>query len=204
MKKLKRILITLALIALLTASACAETFRFSGVAPAFTAADYETGASISVTTEKLLLLGLTEDGQVLAYADNALFTVAPDELGRVSSRLASANLPELSELSNIRGGSPSSAVETVQRALTLLGYLSSSIDGSYGSRTAAAVSAFQADRGLEETGIADPITQRILYSLAGSDIVIRYDENPAAQFAAIEGRTEANLEALQGQGLSFE
>jgi len=205
MKKLTAMILTAILtVCALAGGALAETYRFEGTPPTFTATDYATGATLSVTAQKLVLLGLSDDGQVLGYADNTLFYIAPEQLSGMSSRLSTANLTELSGIADIRGGSPSGSVESVQRALTLLGYLSSSVDGSYGSRTATAVSAFQEDRGLEATGIADAITQRLLFSLVGAENVIAFDVDPSVQFAAIADRTDANLEPMQGKGLSFQ
>ena len=56
-------------------------------------------------------------------------------------------------------------METLQRRLIELGWLSGSVTGTYDERTAAAVSAFQKKTsGLWEDGIAGPDTLRALYS----------------------------------------
>lgn len=56
-------------------------------------------------------------------------------------------------------------VYSLQLKLQELGYLSGSVDGVYGNGTASAVKSFQRDYGLEVTGVADPITQEVLFSL---------------------------------------
>ncbi len=56
-------------------------------------------------------------------------------------------------------------VYSLQLKLRELGYLESLADGVYGNGTAAAVKEFQKDYGLEATGVADPITQEVLFSL---------------------------------------
>jgi len=200
---MKRILV-MVLVTMMLITACAETYRFEGAAPAFTAQHYTSGATLSVTAEKLVLLGYTDDGCVLAYADNTLFVIVEDELTRISSRFTNVSLPNLSEIADIGSGSSSSSIESLQRALTLLGYFNSSVDGSFGSRTRNAITTFQADRGLEETGVADAITQRLIYSLAGPEIAIVVGVEAVDQFGAIQGRTENSIEPLEGRGLSFE
>ena len=55
-------------------------------------------------------------------------------------------------------------VQQLQEALTIYGYYSDKISGNYLKNTRAAVAAFQADNGLESTGIADVKTQALLYS----------------------------------------
>lgn len=55
-------------------------------------------------------------------------------------------------------------VEQLQQAMTLYGYYKDKISGNYLKNTRAAVAAFQADNGLESTGIADVKTQELIYS----------------------------------------
>ena len=60
----------------------------------------------------------------------------------------------------------SSQVVTLQRRLKALGYLTGAADGYFGSQTYRAVRSFQSRNGLSVTGIADPDTQKLLYSAA--------------------------------------
>ena len=55
-------------------------------------------------------------------------------------------------------------VKQLQEALTIYGYYTDKVSGNYLKNTRAAVTAFQADNGLEATGIADVKTQALLYS----------------------------------------
>jgi hypothetical protein len=59
-------------------------------------------------------------------------------------------------------------VVRLQRRLASLWYLSSynGIDGQFGKNTEAAVKYFQKRNNLEETGLADEVTQRLMYSAA--------------------------------------
>ena len=57
-----------------------------------------------------------------------------------------------------RQGSSGTVVTQIQRKLAAEGYYRASIDGIYGSRTAAAVRSYQRDRGLKVDGICGPET----------------------------------------------
>lgn len=67
-------------------------------------------------------------------------------------------------LQTLKTGSRGDAVVKLQEKLIELGYLDGEADGAYGKNTAKGVSSFQAAEGLEETGIADAITQERLFA----------------------------------------
>ena len=58
-------------------------------------------------------------------------------------------------------------IGVIQEALLKLDYYYGDITGHYGERTARGVRMFQADYGLEETGIADDVTRGRLYAVTG-------------------------------------
>ena len=62
------------------------------------------------------------------------------------------------EAASYRQGSSGSVVTQIQKKLASEGYYKASIDGIYGSRTAAAVRSYQRDRGLKVDGICGPET----------------------------------------------
>ncbi len=64
----------------------------------------------------------------------------------------------------LQKGSKGDDVKKLQQRLKDLNYLSGGVDGDYGNGTASAVSAFQKEAGLSETGIADEATQKALYA----------------------------------------
>ena len=76
----------------------------------------------------------------------------------------------------LQNGSVGANVKKLQNKLISLKLLSGSADGAYGSKTAAAVKAYQTSVGLTATGIADSTTQAALYG----DITINPDTNPTA------------------------
>ena len=51
----------------------------------------------------------------------------------------------------------------LQDALQKLGYYKGEADGNFDVQTMNAVLSFQADKGLKQTGVANPATQIILY-----------------------------------------
>lgn len=59
-------------------------------------------------------------------------------------------------------GASGEAVEELQARLMELGYLSGKLDGQFGTLTEEALLAFQAEAGLEETGVADAETLEAL------------------------------------------
>ncbi len=61
-------------------------------------------------------------------------------------------------------GNTGIAVEKLQLKLKQLGYYTRTVDGTYGSSTAAAVKAFQKANGLTRTGRADKKTQELIYN----------------------------------------
>ena len=71
-----------------------------------------------------------------------------------------------SEYKTLSRGAQGVEVVTLQEALAQLGYLTTASDGIYGTGTATAVRAFQADNGLDADGIAGKQTQAKLFMLS--------------------------------------
>lgn len=67
------------------------------------------------------------------------------------------------DFTELRPGDQGSDVKRLQTRLKELGYLAGDVDGAYGAATAAAISAFQQQAGLEVTGVADVATQQQLF-----------------------------------------
>ena len=75
-----------------------------------------------------------------------------------------------------RDGDDSAAnIVILQNRLIALEYLFDSADGVYGENTEIAVQLFQREHNLEETGIADPRTQNVLYSDRAQKAPVRMD-----------------------------
>ena len=76
----------------------------------------------------------------------------------------------------LRYGSSGEDVKELQTRLTELGYYKGKISGDYLEGTRNGISQFQKNNGLEETGVADPVTQETLYSFGA---VGKYDVEEA-------------------------
>ncbi len=127
--------------------------------------------------------GLTADGKVgektlakmnaktaVSYKE-AHATAAPKTTGKATSKPTNkptarpTATPNLEKDYYLDIGSKGKKVETLQRRLIELGWLSGKVTGTYDEMTAAAVSAFQnKTKGLWVDGIAGPDTLRALYS----------------------------------------
>lgn len=73
----------------------------------------------------------------------------------------------LADYASLQVGSAGDEVAEAQRALIDLGFLEGDADGVFGPMTESAVSAFQADKGLEATGIIDKETHDALSASGG-------------------------------------
>lgn len=102
----------------------------------------------------------TADGQFGAKTKKALQAYQGDNGLAVTGRADSATWAVLNKatsgmkVSSLRKGSSGTQVKYLQRALIGLGYLNGAADGSYGSKTAAAVREYQRDYGLSADGNA--------------------------------------------------
>ena len=108
------------------------------------------------------VLGLVNDEVlVIRYDGDKIGYVAWEEIGEKIPELAYANrdaIPSVSDFENLENGSDGDLVREAQQALSDLGFTEGGVDGMYGPGTAASVSAFQADAGLEATGVIDAVT----------------------------------------------
>ena len=82
----------------------------------------------------------------------------------VQKKLFSSGAPEYDTYSTLKKGSSGERVKRLQRRLRDLGYTGHPVDGKFDSRIKDAVSLFQLDIYMKETGIADSSTQKALYA----------------------------------------
>ncbi len=141
------------------------------------------GRYASATVSAVMLFqraaGLEETGvataalQALLYSDSAP-AYTPTATQAVTGDRYYPYTLAMAELSE---GSSGELVVYLQTRLAELGYFDGTVDGQYGSATAAAVRAVQANMGLEQTGVAGVTFQEHLYSEATppSDTAM-YDE----------------------------
>ena len=115
--------------------------------------------------------GLTVDGVAgletqlhlfSAGAASAVTTPAP-AANTAASANTNANAAVNTDIT-LRIGSEGNEVNLLQARLTNLKYFSETIDGKYGTKTAAAVAAFQKQNGLTADGVAGPQTLKAIYN----------------------------------------
>ncbi len=106
-------------------------------------------------------------------------------LAKLSPSLTPPSVLALSRL-----GSSGSEVRRIQQKLKQLGYYSGSVDGIYGSRTRAAVQAFQKNCGITADGVAGPTTLRYL-GIEEATPVRGSDAYLLAKLIAAEARGES-------------
>lgn len=163
----------------------------------------EGGEAISV--QDFQLLSRTGDGRMLIFADGRYMTVNEADMADVIEQAGEARINALPQVptETVQRGSDKAAVATLQQALIDAGYLSGAADGSFGGKSASAVSAFQKDMGLEETGAADPLMQLLLSSTSQAPVSIVAEYDPTMRYAPIAGRTAADLTAISQFGLEL-
>ena len=70
----------------------------------------------------------------------------------------------------LQSGDKGLTVRSLQQRLIELGYLSGTADGDFGNGTASAVQRYQADVGYDQTGVATPELQQLLFSAASAPL----------------------------------
>ena len=155
--------------------------------------------------------GLTADGKVgektLAKmnAKNAVTykeahaTATPKTTGKATAKVTDkpkpTATPNLEKDYYLQNGAKGKKVETLQRRLIELGWLSGKVTGTYDDRTEAAVSAFQKKtNGLWEDGIAGPDTLRALYSANAARSTKAVSTNPETLEYGSEGEEVKKLQ----------
>lgn len=99
--------------------------------------------------------------------ENSMEVQDPGE--KIDSEVSSAiqnssSAADDTEYETLREGDQGESVLKMQERLEELGYLDTEYDGHYGSYTAGCIQEFQRVNGLEETGVANGETQRLLHS----------------------------------------
>ena len=108
--------------------------------------------------------GLTVDG--VAGLETQLMLYSSAAVSAIATPAPSASIPATSANTGatLRIGSSGTEVNLLQARLTNLKYFTDTIDGKFGTRTAAAVAAFQKDNGLTADGVAGPQTLSAIYN----------------------------------------
>ncbi|MBQ9299148.1 MAG: peptidoglycan-binding protein [Clostridia bacterium] len=130
--------------------------------------------------------GLTVDGvagletQLMLYSSGAVSAVA------TPAPSAAVSVSAANTAATLRIGSSGSEVNLLQARLTTLKYFSDTIDGKFGTKTAAAVAAFQKDNGLTADGVAGPQTLSAIYNSKAKAAAVTATAATAAPLSAGE------------------
>ena len=204
MKKGISLLVALMLLCL-SGSALAMPIRLTNGTAAVTGRGLgEEGTEAELELQSFHLLGLNEEGSYLIFDGEALYTVDAEALNDMVIGLADAEVPALGELESLSRGAKGEEVMPLQEGLKALGYLTGAVDGDFGGGTETAVKAFQAANGLEETGVADELTQLLVASLSAKTTRFEVNVDPEIMFEPILGRTSVDLAPLMASGLVLE
>ena len=138
----------------------------------------DSGAAITSMEKALLNLGYYDGNPGTSYNADTVTAIErfQEACGMTVTGMADVNTlrvlyagyAPVSPLLNLtlKSGNESTNVKRMQQRLYSLGYYakSSSVDGEFGTNTAAAVKLFQNAAGITATGIADPATLKALYN----------------------------------------
>lgn len=153
MKNIVSILLALTLI--LMSFAIADTYTLDEVLPSI----------VTYTDEELQRLydAVVAEQSSRAAATSVSESATSDETD-VIDETPYTEREDYIERTSVQKGDKSDEVKAVQEQLIALGFLTGNADGDFGKKSESAVMAFQKANGLEETGIADSITQYVMYS----------------------------------------
>lgn len=207
---MKRIIVTVMVIALLmtSATAWAMPIQVEGGALHLPAASIVDGAVIELGLSEFQLLAFNDDDSFLIHDGRQYFNVDASDLRGVLAALAPEQLAALGTvgtLETLERGARGEEVRRFQEALRTLGYLQGSADGDFGNGTENAINAFQEALGVEPTGAADELLQLLALSMAAEPVPVDVSSaDPTAVYAPIASRVKVNMQPIYDSGLSFE
>ncbi len=97
---------------------------------------------------------------IITYSKKSFNSIAAAYGFKVTGKAGTTPIPASSSV--LKRGSHGSAVKTLQKKLTSLGYNTKGIDGFFGANTEKAVRLFQQDHHLKADGIVGPATKKAL------------------------------------------
>ncbi len=102
--------------------------------------------------------------QIIGYEDDLHSCILLSPISIEHRNPLTEEIVDTSMYTELSNGSKGDAVRALQQRLVDLKYLSGKVDGQYGNQTKGAIEKFQRACNLEVTGIADPMTQAVLFS----------------------------------------
>ena len=186
-------------------SAQAINLQFSDEPFAETAVQVKDGLPHDLAAWNFHLLGTDADGDYLIFADSQFLKLDADALSGILNALGDAAdaLPSVANYQTLVRTMKGEDVTRLQENMIALGFFDGEANGSFNRSSERAVSTFQKNMGLEETGEADPMLQMLMDSLRTEPATISAAFAAADAFAAISGKTDANLDDAIDLGLTL-
>ena len=167
------------------------------------AIDLADDSETTLEADSFQLLGTDKEGNFLIFAGNRFLKVEAELLQAITAD-EDVSLPSVANLRDLARNNRGEDVKTFQNALIQLGYMRGTADGDFGGVSEQAVKDAQAALGLEQTGSASPMLQMLLISMTQPDVTLETNSEPVNPFAAIEGKTEADLEKFADLGFKLD
>ena len=160
------------------------------------------GEPYELEASELNLMG-RDGGDFLIQADKHVLRVTSGNLQGIIDSIGGAynSLPTLDSYTTLTRGMKGDEVVRLQEKLIKAKYLNGSADGDFGGMTQRAISAMQSERGLEETGEADAMTQMLLDSLVQEPIAISSKLVKGGRFENITSHANVDLSAAVERNL---
>ena len=191
-------------IAAMGMSASAMPISIEGGALTVSAVSAADQSASELSASQFQLLGTDAEGMYIIFADQQFLKVSQEAIQEVLGALgaeAVEKLPKIDQFESLSRGSRGDAVVALQQNLQKLEFMSGSADGDFGGQSERAVIAFQQAMGLEESGVADPMTQMLIASMVGDPVTVATQASTEEAFAVISGKTDANLNRAMELGM---
>ena len=147
--------------------------------------------------------GLSVDGTAGEATQKALYGGNAKAKAKVTAKATATPTPKATDApknDTLKVGSRGTDVKALQNKLIELGYLSGKADGVYGSKTAAAVKAFQKDSKLSADGVAG---EKTLSKLQGTTKTSSSSENAGTNTIKASASTSTKISAASVQYASW-
>lgn len=164
----------------------------------------DSGKTVKTNLQSFQLLGRDASGNYLVFGNESYYSITPQNMSGVLAQIdpeALQTLVDLASLTPLSRGAKGDEVVELQKALVASGRLKGAADGDFGAGTERAVSALQAEFGLEENGIADEKLQMLALSLAQPEIEISETSSAAELYDTITERSDTDLQSILDSGM---
>lgn len=193
-------------LAMLAGSAMAMPVNIIDGTVTLTGVKVNDNQAVKTDLQSFQLLGYDAEGNYLIFASPSYYSIDPQRLSGIVSQIDPGvfrELPRFAGMEELARGAKGDAVIRLQESLKAAGYLQGNADGDYGGGTEKAIRAMQAECGLEETGVADALTQLLALSMGQEEVQVSATGDATDFFEAISDRANIDTQVLLDSGLSL-